>query len=51
MVWLNTCLISRRILQKSPVLEVLTNNIAIFNDAKFEEIVLEELRRYFETSH
>lgn len=36
--------------QAFPEVDILVNNMAIFNDAKFEEIELEEWRRYFEVN-
>ena len=33
-----------------PEVDILINNMAIFNDAKFEEIELDEWRRYFEVN-
>lgn len=36
--------------QAFPEVDILVNNMAIFNDAKFEEIGLDEWRRYFEVN-
>ncbi|HBC91284.1 MAG TPA: oxidoreductase [Lactococcus sp.] len=36
--------------QAFPEVDILVNNMAIFNDAKFEEIDLDEWRRYFEVN-
>lgn len=36
--------------QAFPEVDILVNNMAIFNDAKFEEIELDEWRRYFEVN-
>ena len=36
--------------QAFPEVDILVNNMAIFNDAKFEDIELDEWRRYFEVN-